>query len=289
MLVAALIGALIAAVVGALLALPMMRLGGIFLSLATLAFAFFFDQVVLQLGWVGAGTQILTVPRPVMGSIDFSKGDKAYLVLVLLVLVLVSVAVIWVRGGTTGRYLDAMRGSEVAAAAIGIDRRRTRVVAFALSAAIAGLGGGLMISYTHGGTASNISGLFAPEFGLAWIVLVVTLGSRTVEGAINAAVGFVFFQAVILPTWIPWIVNLQPWYHMTSLPVGLQPILFGLGALTYAKHPEGILEFQKRRSLARIQGLIDRFKGQGKADAAESGVSEPPGGQPVVASASGPA
>ena len=91
----------------------------------------------------------------------------------------------------------------------------------------------------------------------------VTLGARTVEGAINAAVGFVFFQAVVLPTWIPWLVNhVQPWYHMSSLPAGLQPILFGLGALTYAKHPEGILEFQKRRSLARLQGLIDRFRAQ---------------------------
>ena len=56
--------------------------------------------------------------------------------------------------------------------------------------------------------------------------------------------------------------HVQPWYHMASLPAGLQPILFGLGALTYAKHPEGILEFQKRRSYERIQGLIDRFKAQ---------------------------
>ena len=235
-----LIGALIAAVVGALLAIPMMRLGGIFLSLATLAFAFFFDQVVLQLGWVGAGTQILVVPRPVLGPIDFSKGDKAYLVLTLVVLALVSFAVIWVRSGTTGRALDAMRGSEVAAASIGINNRRLRIIVFALSAAIAGLGGGLMITYIHLGTASNIDSIFVPELGLAWIVLVVTLGSRTVEGAINAAVGFVFFEAVILPTWIPFAVDhLQPWYHMTALPAGLQPILFGLGALTYAKHPEG--------------------------------------------------
>ena len=276
---AVVIGSVIAAVVGALLAIPMMRLGGIFLSLATLAFAFFFDQVILQLGWVGAGTQILLVPRPVMGPIDFSKGDKAYLVLTLIILALVSLVVIWVRSGTTGRALDAMRGSEVAAASIGINRRRTRIVAFALSAAIAGLGGGLLVSFVHLGTSQNIDGYFVPELGLAWIVLVVTLGARTVEGAINAAVGFVFFQAVVLPTWIPWLVDhVQPWYHLTSLPAGLQPILFGLGALTYAKHPEGILEFQKRRSYERLQGLIDRFKGQGKVDPSPS---EP--GSPVVA------
>ena len=82
----------------------------------------------------------------------------------------------------------------------------------------------------------------------------MTLGPRSVEGAINAAVGFVFFQDVVLPTWIPFLVNhIQPLYHMGALPVGLEPILFGLGALTYAKHPEGILEFQKRRSYERMQ------------------------------------
>ena len=45
--------------------------------------------------------------------------------------------------------------------------------------------------------------------------------SRTVEGAINAAVGFVFFEAVVLPTWIPLLVNhVQPWYHMSVVAGG---------------------------------------------------------------------
>src|SRR5262249_1350754 len=166
------------------------------------------------------------------------------------------------------RYLDAMRGSEVAAASIGINRNRARIVAFALSAAIAGLGGGLFASYEG---AVNSDAHYVPELGLAWIVRVVTLGSRTVEGAINAAVGVIFFQAVVLATWIPWGVDhVQPFYHMSSLPAGLQPILFGLGALTYAKHPEGILEFQKRRSLARVQRGIDKFKGRGRAGASDT-------------------
>jgi ABC-type branched-subunit amino acid transport system permease subunit len=271
---AMLVGALIAAAVGALIALPALRLGGIFLSLATLAFAFFFQNVLLNFSWVGGGLLPIEAPRPLIGSIDLgsgkNNGDNAYLVFALIVLVLVSIAVIWVRSGTTGRYLDAMRGSEVAAASIGINRNRARVVAFALSAAIAGLGGGLFASYEG---AANVGAHYVPELGLAWIVLVVTLGSRTVEGAINAAVGFVFFQAVVLPTWLPWLVNhVQPVYHMSALPAGLQPILFGLGALTYAKHPEGILEFQKRRSLARVQRGIDRVK-RGKAGAPPSGPS----------------
>jgi branched-subunit amino acid ABC-type transport system permease component len=268
-LVAMVLGAAIAAAVGALIAIPALRLGGIFLSLATLAFAYFFQNVLLQIAWVSGGITPITAPRPLIGPIDFAS-DKSFLVLTVVMLVLVSVAVIWMRGGTTGRYLDAMRGSEVAAQSIGINLNRARIVAFAVSAAIAGLGGGLMASYEG---AANIAASFVPEFGLVWIVLVVTLGARTVEGAINAAIGFIFFAAVVLPTWIPWVVNaVQPWYHMSALPIALQTILFGLGALTYAKHPEGILEFQKRRSLARVQRIIDRYskKGGTGAEAAPS-------------------
>ena len=195
----------IAAVVGALLALPMLRLGGIFLSLATLAFAFFFEQVILQLGWVGGGTDAdrRAPPADRFDRLRHGKHDKAFLVLTLIVLVIVSIAVIWVRSGTTGRCLDAMRGSEVAAASIGISRHRARIVAFALSAAIAGLGGGLLVVVHAPRRRQHRLRTSRPSFGLVWIVLVVTLGSRTVEGAINAAVGFVFFQAVVLPTWIP--------------------------------------------------------------------------------------
>ena len=47
-LVGALAGAVIAAVIGALLALPVLRLGGIWLSIATLAFAYFFDAVMVK-------------------------------------------------------------------------------------------------------------------------------------------------------------------------------------------------------------------------------------------------
>ncbi len=267
------VGALLAAVVGGIIALPALRLGGIFLSLATLAFAFFFQNVILNFSWVGGGFLPIQAPRPLIFGIDFStgknNGDNKFLLLALIMLTIVSILVIWVRSGTTGRYLDAMRGSEVAAASIGINRNRARIVAFSLSAAIAGLGGGLFASYEG---AVNNEAHYIPALGLAWIVLVVTLGARTVEGAINAAVGFVFFQAVVLPTWIPWVVNsAQPVYHMSALPAGLQPILFGLGALTYAKHPEGILEFQKRRSLARVQRVIDRFKGRGPAGASGVG------------------
>ena len=256
-LVAIVVGAFVAAAVGALLALPVLRLGGIYLSLATLAFALFFENVMVKFGWVGGAPSPPPIPRPQLGGVDFAS-EKSFLVLCIVVLLLVGAALTLVRNGTTGRVLAALRGSEIASASIGINAARARIVAFALSAGIAGLGGGLLASCN---TQVSFQSNYATELGLVWIVLVVSLGSRTFEGALQAAAGFIFFPLVILQEAGPWIVDhVQPWYHLVALPVGLQPILFGLGALTYAKHPEGLLEFNTRKSLVKTQARIDSFK-----------------------------
>jgi branched-subunit amino acid ABC-type transport system permease component len=250
------LGGVFAAVVGALLAVPALRLGGIFLTLATFAFGLFFDNVIVSLSWVSGGLFPVDAPRPQLGSVDFAS-DKSYLVLCLAILAIVGIVVIRVRGGTTGRYLAAVRGSEVAAASVGISPTRARIIAFALSAGIAGIGGALLTSYEGHGNKVN----FATELGLFWVVIVVTLGPRTVEGAIQAAIGFVLFPARVLPDWIPWIVNhVQPFWHVNALPTAVQFIFFGLGAVTYAKHPEGILEANKTKSLARVQARLDRLR-----------------------------
>ncbi len=259
-LVAMVIGALISAAVGILLAIPALRLGGIFLALATFGFALFFDSVMAKFDWVGGGVVPEEAPRPTIGSINFETSDKAFFVLCIVVLVLVSFLVIAVRRGTTGRYLDAVRGSETASSAIGINAARVRITTFALAAAIAGVGGGMFAMYDR---AVNYEPTFVAFQGLFWVVLVVSLGSRTIEGAIQAGIGFYFFQAVILENAVPWVVNLQPWYHMGKPPSTLAIILLSIGAFTYAKHPEGILEYNKRRSLAFIQRRIDKRSSKG--------------------------
>ncbi len=129
---------------------------------------------------------------------------------------------------------------------------------FALAGGIAAIGGGLL-AMSEGSVNYN------PDFvyfqSLFWVVLVVSLGSRTVEGAIQAAIGFAAFQIVVLNQLVPWIINhVQPWYHMGLPPQTLAIILLSLGAFTYAKHPEGVLEFQKRKSLDAVQRAIDWFK-----------------------------
>ena len=264
-LAAMLVGAGVAAVVGAVVSLPVLRLGGVWLAIATLAFAYFFDSVVLKLSFVGGGeTSLLQgtkVPRPTMAGIDFDN-DKSFLALVIVVLVIVGILVIQVREGTTGRTLRALRGSEVAAASIGVSSARARITAFALSAAIAGLGGGLLAM--HQGSV-NYANNFGPLIGLFWLVIVVSIGPRTVEGAVQAGIGFALFEEAILRRFLPWLLGWLPWLPDALQKPGARFALFGLAAIQFAKHPEGLLEHGKRRSLAKQQARIDRRRAKRSA------------------------
>jgi branched-subunit amino acid ABC-type transport system permease component len=271
-LLAMIVGAAIAAAVGILIAIPALRLGGIFLSLATFAFALFFDNVMVKFEWVGGGVVPQEAPRPTIGSIDFDKSNKNFFILCIAVFVLMAFLVYFLRNGTTGRYLDALRGSETASAAIGISASWARITVFGLAAAIAGVGGGLFAMYEH-------EVAYSPNFvafqGLFWVVLVVSLGSRTIEGAIQAAIGFFFFQAVILEGFLVWTVNHATPFEMGKPPATLAIILLSLGAFTYAKHPEGILEYNKRKSLEFMQRKIDERSSK-KKGGTDAGAAETP-------------
>ena len=254
-LVAACIGAGAAAACGALLSLPVLRLGGVWFAIATLAFAFFFDSVMVKLSWIGGGDTALLegtrVPRPTIGPWDFGN-DLSFLALAVAVFVIVSFAVIRIREGTVGRTLRALRGSEVAAASIGISPARARIVAFAVSAFIAGLGGAMLSMHQEN---VNYTNNFAPFAALFWLVLVVTLGCRTVEGAAYAGGAFALFDVVILrgevfgwilrsPDRIPGIFPISPKWRF---------VLFGLGTIQFARHPEGLVEHGKRQWLRRLE------------------------------------
>jgi len=281
-LLAGLIGAVLAAGTGAILSLPVLRLGGVWVAIATLAFAFFFDAVMVKLPWIGGGdTSLLQgtrVPRPTVGPWDLAD-DKSFLVLALLVFVIVSLAVIQIREGTVGRTLRAVRGSEVAAQSIGISPPRARITAFAVSGFIAGLGGALLAMHQQN---VNYGSNFAPFAALFWLVLVVSLGSRTVEGAAQAGAAFALFDAVLLkgaifgwilrsPDRIPGFLPLSPKWRF---------VLFGLGTVQFARHPEGLVEYGKRRAHERVERLIAHTRPTGDPDAltapaADTAVEEP--------------
>jgi branched-subunit amino acid ABC-type transport system permease component len=254
-LTAALVGAAIAAAVGTVIALPALRLRGIYLALVTLAFAIMFENILVPQEWVSGGTRSLRVPRPTIGPVDF-EDERAFLLLAIVCLVVVSLFVVLVRSGTTGRFLDALRGSETAARSIGINPVRSTFLVFAISAGVAGFGGGLLATQQK---LVNYQANYYFFWGLVWVVLVVTMGARSVQAAITAGFAFVLMRELLVELGV-------------SPEVGI--VLFGLGALTYARHPEGIVEAQTRRALAAINRLTSRDR------AADS--SGPPPSTPAI-------
>jgi ABC-type branched-subunit amino acid transport system permease subunit len=230
------LGIAIAVVVGALIAIPVMRLGGLYLAIATLGLALLSQNLLYTRNWIGGGETGLTIPRPEALGIDFGN-DKVFFTFATAALVVASFLVIFVRKGTTGRFLGALRGSETAAAATGIDPVKYKVLVFALSAGIAGLGGGIVaISQGSASTGIDAPSPFSPLFGLVYVVLVVTLGARTVEGAVNAGMSYVLFPRLL---------------EAVHIPVEFALILWGFGAITFARHPEGIIEARKRASIVK--------------------------------------
>jgi len=248
-IVGALAGAAVAAVVGALLSVPIRRLSGIWVAIATLAFAFFFDAVMVKFSWVGGNANEPTiVPRPVVGPWDFTN-DKAFLALAVAFFVVVSLAVAQLTAGTTGQKLRALHGSEVAAQSIGISPARMRMAAFAMSAFVAGLGGALLAIHQEN---VNYANNFSPFGALFWLVLVMAIGARSVRGAATAGVAFALFDTLILRgTIFGWILR-SPDRIPGFFPVSpkWRFVLFGLGTIQFARHPEGAVEAQRRKKLA---------------------------------------
>ncbi|MGH9108572.1 MAG: ABC transporter permease subunit [Acidimicrobiales bacterium] len=235
------VGAAVAAAVAAVLALTSLRLRGLGLSLMTLAAALLFDNAVFSQTAISGGTGGLTVHRSWLGAIDFfDPSGHQFFVLALLVLAACTLAVLQVQRGTVGRYLAAMRGSETGAAGIGIDLSWYRVLVFALSGAVAGVGGTLLAVQQ----ASIAPGQFNYQLSLAFVVIVLTTGVGTVEGAIQAAFGFVVLQELL--------------QYAPQRFSGITFVVFAFGALTYAAHPEGVLEVQKRRWTGRFERVVLR-------------------------------
>jgi branched-chain amino acid transport system permease protein len=253
MLVGLLAGALLAALVAVLLAVLSLRLKGLGLTLMTLAAALFFDTTVFAQESVSNGVGGVDLkPSWVGGWNVFDPSGHAFFVFAMGVVVVVVLGVIQIRKGTLGRNLSAMRGSEAGAASVGINCTWQRIVIFALSGAVAGIGGTLLVLQEQVANPAQ----FSYELSLAFVVVVLTTGVSTVEGAIQAGMGFVVLQQLL--TYAP------------QRFQGLTFAFFAFAALNFVSHPEGILEYNKRRATLRLQ---------------ERWFERPPSGLPKVGSA----
>jgi branched-chain amino acid transport system permease protein len=180
----------ICAVLGALVALPALRLRGIYLALATLAFAYFVDKVVFQqTAFVGSGN--MPVDRVALGPLTF-ESNRSYMILLAVVFCLVGLGVIWIRLGSFGRRLQAMKDSPAACATLGLNLTVTKMQVFMLSAAIAGLGGAMLAGVQQTAQIDDYNAIQ----NLPILLMAVAGGIALVSGALFGGVVYAGFAII---------------------------------------------------------------------------------------------
>src|SRR5207237_10523797 len=117
---ALLLAGLVTAAVGLALGVPCLRLEGLYLAMATLAFGFVVVEAILNLDWLTRGNDGLRVPAARLGPWTLAT-DTARYYLVVTVAALLIVAAVNITRTRTGRALLAIRESEIAAQASGVN------------------------------------------------------------------------------------------------------------------------------------------------------------------------
>ncbi len=228
--VALLLAGLAAVPIGAFIAIPAIRLPGVFLALATFGFGVTMEQMGYPL-WLMFGSSSLgqAVNRPA-----FAQGDIAYYYLALAFAVLVSLMVMWLVRSRLGRLLRGMADSPVALATHGTSVVVTRVLVFCVSAFLAAISGALFGGVVHTVTSSD----FTSFSSLTLLALLVIMPGREPWYAFAGG-----FALVVLPSWISTGATVSDWLN----------VLFGVAAVQVAL---GFTPANKRlhRFLDRIGG-----------------------------------
>jgi branched-chain amino acid transport system permease protein len=217
-LLGVLVAVLLAAAAGAAVALPTLRLRGLYLALATFAFASAADLVFFN-NVFGAGGA-LTVPRLHLPGLS-APGNPGYLVELAVAFVAASLVVLAVRRGRYGRQLAALNDSPAACATLGVNINVTKLAVFAVSAGLAGFAGALF---------GGLRGQVGPNDFVALASLTMLLILRV--GGINTVTG-ALFGGVVLASF-PLLQEHVP----SNWP--LSYLLTGIAAVSIGRDPNGI-------------------------------------------------
>jgi branched-chain amino acid transport system permease protein len=248
-LAAVLAGGLVAMVIGLIIGFLSIRLGDLYVALVTLTFGLLVENLVFTLpSFVNSGLG-LSLNRP-----DFATSDRAFAYVCLAIFVILALFVVNFRRSTSGLAMNAVRWSGPGAKITGVSVVQMKVTVGALGALMAGIGGGLL-AVSQG---SIVPSEYETFLGVIWLAVLVTIGIRSTAAALIAGITFVMLPAIAqayLPSWTG----------------NIPPLLFGLGAISVARYPEGTLAEQGRLFRRWLLRLADRQAGTPVADGLSAG------------------
>ena len=255
------VAALLSAAVGAVVGLPALRVKGIYLGLATLSFAFIVEEGLARWeGVTGGNAGKMVGPMQAFGwTVDSAEGFYA---VCLVLTIACTLAVLNLLRAPTGRAFVAIRDSEISAQSMGIHLAYYKTLSFALSAALAGIGGAL---YAH-----KIRFLSPDQFSVLQsidlLLMVVIGGPGSVHGAFLGAAFLITMPQLIalVKDGLPAAIGQAP---------GLQGAVYGLVLIAFVLfEPLGLYgRWVKVRTWLQLfpfyrRGLFKRQKAFQKSD-----------------------
>jgi ABC-type branched-subunit amino acid transport system permease subunit len=219
---------LVAVPVGALLAIPAIRLTGLYLALATFGFGILLQNMFYTQNYMfGSNGNGRSMPRP-----SIATGDKGYYFLVLALAVVAAVFTVWTGRSRLGRLLRGGAESATALETSGTSVRVTRVLVFCISAFMAAVGGAL----AGVGQTTISADSYQPLLSLTYFtVIIIVVGGAPWDAVLASAALF------LIPSYISGA-------HVTTV---LQ-LLFGATAILFA-----VLPARARGVPAAVQRAVD--------------------------------
>jgi ABC-type branched-subunit amino acid transport system permease subunit len=203
---------LVAVPVGAIVAIPAIRLSGIYLALATFAFGLLMENLVYRSFLLFGTGSAKPAPRPSIPGLDVTT-DKAYFYVAVGIAVAAAIVVALLQRTRLGRILKGLADSPTALQTFGNGTTTTLVLVFCIAAFLAGIGGAVLAAGTRGAGTGDY-GSFS---SLLWIAVLAISGPRLLPSAVVAA-GLL----AVLPAYLP------------DSAIKYQPIGFGVVALVFA-------------------------------------------------------
>lgn len=226
----------ITGVISLVIGLPAVRLSGHFLAVATLGFGLSIPQITLNWDSITKGFTGLSVKRP-----DFLASDTSLFYLIVILTVLITWVLTNIVKSGIGRAFIAIRDSEVAAQATGINVSFYKTIMFVLSAFFTGIAGGIYaywIGYVSPSDFSIVSSMLL-------LGMVVVGGLASIPGAIIGAILF-----TVLP-------------HFTDAYIGITNIVIGIAVVIVIYfRPDGLVSlinlFKKNNVGEKQHSTIER-------------------------------
>jgi len=253
-LLAILLAGVLMALVGAVIGLLTIKLGDLYVALVTLSFGLLVETLVFTLFRFAQGGLGVAVYRP-----SFAGGDLAFSYLAFATFLVFAGLIVNLRRSTSGLALRAVRDSEPASRTLGVSVVQVKVIVGALGAFVAAVGGAFLAIDVDIAQPQS----FETFLGLVWLAVVVTMGVRSIAGAAIAGMAFALLPGVF-QTWVP-----ARWGEIPA-------ILFGLGAISVARDPDGVVVHMGRQFRQALGALGPSLHGTRTATAGAPTAPRPP-------------